>query len=476
MDVIGFGLIAIGACVWNVFAADALFVGLFRIQAGRRMVAGGPAPFSMSPPRSAEEHIGIGKAGIVSGTLKAATGAVMLAGMAWLASQDWHLWGHTLSFVGRSSSRNLEVLGTLVSGATAAAVYVSIRLARERHLPAKGLGKRTKKRDPRKAQSRAAGAALIVAGTAISAVCVALSGYLTIDLLTAAPLPYTEITPMAVVLSGPVHVAGLNLVRRGRRHFVKILTNYQLEQDFVLYLRWFMEDGFLDRAYPRAGTPFLSHFLISGASEEEQLVEVLKQYGRVIAVGDPTEALPRVGAERFYLPFDGWQAPVQALMAKARLAVISLGMGEGTLWELKEAMTTLPPERLVLLVPMDEEDYEKFREEAHKRLPKNRRLPPYLTDSDRQVGNLSLTYRAALRRKRGEAGTTTILDGLQTGRSLSTSTEMGAIFQAVVHFRSWKRPVFERLDSVLRPVPFRDPRRVAMETALRRAIGQTNTA
>jgi hypothetical protein len=32
------------------------------------------------------------------------------------------------------------------------------------------------------------------------------------------------------------------------------------------------------------GSPFLLHFMISGASEEERLAEVLKPYGRLIRV------------------------------------------------------------------------------------------------------------------------------------------------------------------------------------------------
>jgi hypothetical protein len=48
-------------------------------------------------------------------------------------------------------------------------------------------------------------------------------------------------------------------------------------------------------------------------------------------------------------------------MQGASLVVIALGTGQGTLWEIGEAMRILPPERLVLLVPMTRKRYEDFR-------------------------------------------------------------------------------------------------------------------
>lgn len=71
------------------------------------------------------------------------------------------------------------------------------------------------------------------------------------------------------------------------------------------------------------------------------------------------------------------------MMADARLVVLSLGPGPSTMWELVEAARILPPERLVLLVPMEKEEYEEFRTKAHKRLqalPDPPTLPPYAPD------------------------------------------------------------------------------------------------
>jgi hypothetical protein len=475
VDVFGFILLGLGATLWNIAAMDFLPGGIFRAQAGHRMLKGGPAPwFMVVTPQSSYD---IGKAGMISGIGRACTGAVMLGVTTWFASRDWHLWGRTLSILGESSTPHLEVLGLFVTCTTAASLYLSFRLEHERHLPAKkDAGPRTRK-DRRKAQSRATGTILVITGASLCAVCVALAVYLTVEVFFISAPPYIEIVPIVVVLSGPVYVTGQNLVRRGRRHFVTVLSGHKDLDDFVLYLRWFKEDSFLDRAFPRFGSPLLSHFLTSGASEEEQLAKVLKPYGRVVAVGDPTDALPRVGADRFYLPFEGWQETVRELMTKARLVVLSLGTGEGTLWELVEAMSTLPPERLILLVPMNEDDYETFRREAQRRLQRRvqgRKLPDYQTDPRSLRNNVSQGYRAAMRRTRDDSYMTTITEAFLSSRSVVKNSQVDSVFQAVVHFPSWDAPVFARLDTAVfdarRPFDNRDPRYAALKMCLSSAL------
>jgi hypothetical protein len=70
---------------------------------------------------------------------------------------------------------------------------------------------------------------------------------------------------------------------------------------------------------------------------EEQLFDRLDgfglQFGRVIAVGRPGEKLPFPGAEKVYLPGEGWQPIVSELISRARLAVLIAAPGPGTLWD-----------------------------------------------------------------------------------------------------------------------------------------------
>ncbi|SCK20235.1 hypothetical protein H181DRAFT_01471 [Streptomyces sp. WMMB 714] len=504
MDIVGFIMIGIGAGLWNLAALDLLIGGGFRIGAGRRMRRGGPAPSFMTPlPATEKERTEVGDAGVLSGGFKVLTGAVMLGLMAVLASRDWHLWGETISVAGKSSSPGLEVLGLFVSASAFGALYFSIHTQREQHLPHRG-AREWALQEPAAgsevAQSRGKGLLLIAAGTLVCVASVTVSAFLTVRVFFTDPPPYVELVPLAVGASGPVYAFGLNVVRRGRRHLVRIVTDHgELERDsFILYLRWFKDDSLLDRAYPRIGSPLLLHFAISGASEEERLAEVLKPYGRLIAVGDPTVSLPRVGAERFYLPLEGWQDTVRELMSKARLVVLSLGTGEGTLWELVEAASVVAPERLILLVPMHEEEYEALRLEAHRRLQDRAgtlraagedwtppTLPPYRTDPRLRRSDMVEGYRAALRKTQDDSLMETAAEAWMSAMRFVKNDGARSGFKAVVHYPrampdgDWGEPVFSRLDSALLESPrkafWRDPRyralKLVLAPALRRAFG-----
>ncbi len=117
----------------------------------------------------------------------------------------------------------------------------------------------------------------------------------------------------------------------------------------VLYLRGFDDDRTAAVVDDLPGA--LSSGLLTIHSREEQLVGALGAFGPVVAVGQPGEPVPRLGASRFYLPGDDWQAGVLELMEKAQLIVLRLGEGEGLWWEVEQARTTQPPGKLVLLVP-----------------------------------------------------------------------------------------------------------------------------
>ncbi|SDG55307.1 hypothetical protein SAMN05216553_10936 [Lentzea fradiae] len=117
----------------------------------------------------------------------------------------------------------------------------------------------------------------------------------------------------------------------------------------VLYLRDFGDDR---GAAVVDGLPgALSSGLLSVHSREEQLVSALGAFGPVVAVGQPGERLPHLGAARFYLPDDQWREGVLELMGMASLIVLRLGDGDGVWWEVEQARATQPPGKLVLLVP-----------------------------------------------------------------------------------------------------------------------------
>ena len=105
----------------------------------------------------------------------------------------------------------------------------------------------------------------------------------------------------------------------------------------VLYLRSFSDD---ERAGTRHGA----------LTEEEHLARALAWIGPLVAVGRPGERLPQVGAQRVYLTNDTWQARVSELMKSAAMVVLRTGSSEGFHWEVTHALSTLSPERLLVIV------------------------------------------------------------------------------------------------------------------------------
>lgn len=173
---------------------------------------------------------------------------------------------------------------------------------------------------------------------------------------------------LGTLLIGVGEIAAGNFILRiSLRHFAKTIYSPQdLDSGpFVLYLRSFGDDPRLAKIQP---IPLISALVrgwfVPGSTEEEQLAAALMPVGPMVAVGAPGEKLPQVGAKRMYLPYENWQEPVRDLMLRARLVVLVLGPGAGTMWELTEAMCILPPERLLLVVPMEYEEYEKFQRAA----------------------------------------------------------------------------------------------------------------
>jgi hypothetical protein len=98
------------------------------------------------------------------------------------------------------------------------------------------------------------------------------------------------------------------------------------------------------------------------ATEEEQLADVLRPFGDLVAIGQPGEGLPKPGATRIYASDEEWKEIVKGQMQAARLVIIRAGAGENLLWELKQAVETLNPQKvLILVLNMKAKHYESFR-------------------------------------------------------------------------------------------------------------------
>jgi hypothetical protein len=141
----------------------------------------------------------------------------------------------------------------------------------------------------------------------------------------------------------------------------------------VLYLRPFRDDPAGSRELPSAGG--LVFWVFPARSEEDLFARALAKVGPFLAIGEPGQPFRQIGAARFDVRAETWQEMVSALLRRARLVVLRCGDSEGFWWEAELALRTLEPRRLVLLIPFDRDDYERFCTRAQPHVPAP--LPPF---------------------------------------------------------------------------------------------------
>ena len=84
---------------------------------------------------------------------------------------------------------------------------------------------------------------------------------------------------------------------------------------------------------------------------------------------DRAKELPPPGAARIYTSDDEWKEIVTRQMQAARLVIIRAAMGKNLLWELEQAVATLSPQKvLILVLNMKAKHYECFRTDANPML------------------------------------------------------------------------------------------------------------
>lgn len=151
---------------------------------------------------------------------------------------------------------------------------------------------------------------------------------------------------------------------------------------FVLFLRSFGIDRELADPRRALGARFwLSNGEVLGhnvdnaaATEEEKVARFFRRFGKLFTIGHPGDKYPLLGIDRSYLKTenktDEWKSEVSELIRRARLVLLVAGISHekesarGTLWEFIEAVKTLPPARLLLLVCTGPDEYHRFRDAA----------------------------------------------------------------------------------------------------------------
>lgn len=175
---------------------------------------------------------------------------------------------------------------------------------------------------------------------------------------------------------------GSVLVRR--RRLSQKLADKVLSEDTrrpVVYLRSFKDDQITSRAIGDPGFPVFY-------TEEENLMSSLKDFGPCIAIGQPREKLPDLGAARLYLDDSAWKEKVRELLISSKLVVLRAGATPNFLWEVEQSIQNANPMNIILLIPRREDTYPKFRELTSQYFPKA--LPENIGKHPFSTGTASL--------------------------------------------------------------------------------------
>ncbi|MGJ3558519.1 hypothetical protein ACR6C2_04390 [Streptomyces sp. INA 01156] len=179
-----------------------------------------------------------------------------------------------------------------------------------------------------------------------------------------------ELALMIVLLPG-----GRWAIRQGSRHRAQVLQHFAgLPQDkpVVLLLRSFADDAGLARV--QQGSMRDGPWAASTETEEDQLAKAVLPFGTMVALGQPNDRLPQVGAARHYPSDLQWQEEVLTVLDRATLVLLVCGPGRNLRWEVEQVVARDRPERLVLIGVRDTAQYESFRQAMHDLFPKG--LPP----------------------------------------------------------------------------------------------------
>jgi hypothetical protein len=159
----------------------------------------------------------------------------------------------------------------------------------------------------------------------------------------------------------------------------KVLSEDQ--RPSVLYLRSFKDDKITSRLL-RESTPLVPF------TEEEYLVAVLNDFGPCIAIGQPGERLPDLGAARMYVADDQWQDKVGELLVSSKLVVLRAGQTSNFLWEVEQSIKNVNPLKIIILIPKMKNTYSQFRKLTNSLFPKP--LPETIGDPHLYPGAASL--------------------------------------------------------------------------------------
>jgi hypothetical protein len=165
---------------------------------------------------------------------------------------------------------------------------------------------------------------------------------------------------------------------RGRRRSVVSMAS-SLTSDPrapVLYLRSFGDDA---QGQGYAELPAVSSaagaLLFTLTTQEEDIGRAFAGEGPFVAVEEPRNQGPVLGAARGRFDDDEWRTRVRDLIRRSRRIVVRAGFGAGLRWEIETVVAEADPERVVLLIPFTFETYPGFVQSAGSLFPRG--LPEF---------------------------------------------------------------------------------------------------
>ena len=209
--------------------------------------------------------------------------------------------------------------------------------------------------------------------------------YYLIFLLTARLASFTPLTASALLGAWMFVFAVGGLVMLYRGFFTRPIGFMEaVSRDSrapILYLRPFRTDISLKRRIVASllGIGLVRAVFELFSTQEEEISAALGIVGPVVAIGNPSELIAGQEAARLYVSHSHWQETVIQLLHRAKMVVVRAGHTAGVRWELLQAVITVEPRRLTVLILLRDEEYAVFRKSCigvfPKPLPERHQLP-----------------------------------------------------------------------------------------------------
>lgn len=177
----------------------------------------------------------------------------------------------------------------------------------------------------------------------------------------ARPLPMFALAAMQLVWIVAVLViivAGVRLARRVARRRADELVRAPDYRPIVL-LRSFQDED--RRVTPKSA---IYRLTTRGKRLEEAVVAALSPLGPAVAIGLPSERLPRLGAYRAYYDDASWQHAFEDWVARSLLVVVIVGTTPWSVWEMGYLMRGSFGGKLIAVLPPSSDEERAGRQTA----------------------------------------------------------------------------------------------------------------